>query len=163
MGTNSAFATVSFDPGSGVGFAGKGDVQIPFGWSNAQLQTYASAVSFNFVEIAHYDVTCEVEKTTGKETKIIRAVKQDNRTIADTVSSEGRKNNSQITGFYLKGFVKAPTLSTGDEPAVNGPCESNGETGVIIAVTLDSFERKVHAIHGGIEHLIWYNGASVLP
>lgn len=33
----SALATVTFDPGTGTGFVGKGDVQNAFGWNNAQL------------------------------------------------------------------------------------------------------------------------------
>jgi Spy/CpxP family protein refolding chaperone len=32
------FAAVTFNPSTGIGFVGKGDVQNAFGWNNADLQ-----------------------------------------------------------------------------------------------------------------------------
>lgn len=39
-----ANAAVQFDPVSGTGFVGKGDVQTFFGWNNQQLQKNADKV-----------------------------------------------------------------------------------------------------------------------
>ena len=33
--STAALATVTFDPATGIGFVGKGDVQLAFGWNNA--------------------------------------------------------------------------------------------------------------------------------
>ena len=41
-----AQAAVTFDPATGTGFAGKGDVQLAFGWNNNQLQTNAGQLTF---------------------------------------------------------------------------------------------------------------------
>lgn len=37
-GIGIATATVTFDPTTGKGFVGKGDLQTAFGWNNNQLQ-----------------------------------------------------------------------------------------------------------------------------
>src|SRR5918996_4693526 len=42
IGMTAAFALVTFDPSTGTGFVGKGDVQTAFGWNNKQLQNNAS-------------------------------------------------------------------------------------------------------------------------
>ena len=41
-----AYAAVTFDPTTGQGFVGKGDVQYTFDWNNAQLQANADDVGF---------------------------------------------------------------------------------------------------------------------
>ena len=40
-----ALASVTFDPNTGTGFVGKGDIQVPMGWNNKQLQNNAGGVS----------------------------------------------------------------------------------------------------------------------
>jgi hydrogenase maturation factor len=45
----SVLATVTYDPYSGLGFVGKGDVQIAFSWSNAQPQSYADSNLISFL------------------------------------------------------------------------------------------------------------------
>ena len=42
-----ASAAVTFDSDTGVGFVGKGDVQLAFGWNNTQLQKNAPGVAFS--------------------------------------------------------------------------------------------------------------------
>ena len=44
-----AQAAVTFDPETGTGFVGKGDVQVAFGWNNAQFQANATGLSFAYV------------------------------------------------------------------------------------------------------------------
>src|SRR5688500_5861174 len=41
-----AHAAVTFDPATGIGFAGKGYVPLAFGWNNNQLQANAGQLTF---------------------------------------------------------------------------------------------------------------------
>src|SRR5688572_7117075 len=54
-------AAVTFDPSTGTGFVGKGDVQDAFGWNNAALQANAGAVTFTFESDAQYAQSCMKE------------------------------------------------------------------------------------------------------
>ncbi len=54
-----AFAAVTFDPATGTGFVGKGDVQLIYGWNNKQLQDNAANVQFR----ANSEVVTEVSWT----------------------------------------------------------------------------------------------------
>jgi hypothetical protein len=96
----SASADVTFDPSSGTGFVGKGDVQSPFGWNNAMLQSYANALSFNFEAEAVYDVTCE--KETAKST--LRKAFKRSRATDLSIEFELRQNKRMVTGFHLIGY-----------------------------------------------------------
>ena len=49
-------AAVTFDPATGTGFVGKGDVQLVYGWNNQALQTNALNVQFR----ANSEVVTEV-------------------------------------------------------------------------------------------------------
>ena len=40
-----ASASVTFNPATGTGFVGKGDVQLAYGWNNKQLQDNAVALA----------------------------------------------------------------------------------------------------------------------
>lgn len=55
-----AYADVTFDPATGTGFVGKGDVQSAFGWNNKQLQNNATAgyVRFAYVEAITTIIEC---------------------------------------------------------------------------------------------------------
>jgi hypothetical protein len=56
-----AAASVTFDPLTGTGFVGKGDVQSAFGWNNQQLQANAAGVSFTYIVEGTLSQTCERE------------------------------------------------------------------------------------------------------
>ena len=51
-----AFGSVTFDPATGKGFVGKGDVQNVLGWNNATLQQKASSAVFTYVKTDTYEV-----------------------------------------------------------------------------------------------------------
>ena len=61
---SSAFAAVTFDPATGTGFVGKGDVQTAMGWNNAELQKNAENLKFTYVTETTYAVA--VTWTTGE-------------------------------------------------------------------------------------------------
>ncbi len=52
------FASVTFDPTTGAGFVGKGDVQTAFGWNNQALQANAADVTFSYNAVDTYSATC---------------------------------------------------------------------------------------------------------
>jgi hypothetical protein len=59
-------AAVVFNPATGEGFVGKGDVQSAFGWNNARLQSNAGGVTFTFGAEVEQSVVCQHE--TGSQT-----------------------------------------------------------------------------------------------
>lgn len=44
----SAAASVTFDPSTGTGFVGKGDLQTPWGWNNQKMQIEALNITFSY-------------------------------------------------------------------------------------------------------------------
>lgn len=119
-----ANAAVTFDAATGTGFVGKGDVQLVFGWSNAQLQANAGAVTFRSeqtaIKVTEVSWVCrnakneqiqERERTTATTTTssaVVSAALRDNRT-------------KQVTGFNLIGNAGVQSTSTtaNDGPPVN--------------------------------------------
>lgn len=96
---------------AGLGFVGKGDVQLVYGWNNAQLQNNAGSVQFRASTVtettwvctnANNEHTQERERTT---------------TTAGLVSKVDRVRN-QITGFNLTGWTGA-TTSESEGPKLN--------------------------------------------
>jgi hypothetical protein len=94
-------AAVSFDPFTGNGFVGKGDVQDAFGWNNAQLQANADGVTFTFESESQYAQSCM--KDNARQT-IYKDFKKSVEVDA-AVSVQARKNpQGMVTGFELLGF-----------------------------------------------------------
>jgi hypothetical protein len=116
---SSASAAVTFDPETGEGFVGKGDVQDAFGWNNKQLQDNASSVEFAVSLESVSSATWTCDRDAGPQTQ-----ERSNTTTTTTqglVDSLARERN-QITGFYLTGFGENSSMdSETDGPAV-GSC-----------------------------------------
>ena len=126
-----ASAAVTFDPATGTGFVGKGDVQLALGLNNRQVQTAALDFTYSAIETA--DVTCEWDtETGGKVSKTIHhvVVNQKEAVVNSTVAYDARIRN-QITGYNLTGF--SSYSSTGSIPEVGGACP-NSNDGVVTAV-----------------------------
>jgi hypothetical protein len=107
----SAVASITFDPNSGTGFVGKGDVQSTCGWNNAGLQSHASGVGFSYQVHEVWAVTCEHE--TAKKTITQGFDRQ--RNINSSIAMSARSHN-QVDGFNLNGYS-----SNGGNPAVSCP------------------------------------------
>src|SRR4029434_6434026 len=75
-------AAVTFDPYSGSGFVGKGDVQDAFGWNNAQLQSNGGAVTFTFESDAQYAQSCMKENARQTIYKDFKKTVEVNATVA---------------------------------------------------------------------------------
>lgn len=150
-----ASATVTFNPETGTGFAGKGDIQLAFGWNNAQLQARAAGVTFTFVAAEIYTAICTW--TTGEGTRGERTHNVGHSAtvgVAGTVAYDARVRN-QITGFNLTGYSGAP-LSSGSVPVVGAACPGNpGTDGVWTSVSLTSSTVALNAVYSGLAVKIW--------
>lgn len=132
-----AYATVTFDPATGTGFVGKGDVQLVFGWNNAQLQNNAGSLSFSYQTESKYDATCEWTTTAGNGRIIYHDVTV-NKTvqISDSVAYDAR-THKQVDGFNLTGF--GSVSQNIDTPVVGGAClGAGGQQGTWTSVALTS-------------------------
>lgn len=123
-----ALATVTFDPATGTGFVGKGDVQTVFTWTNKALQENAPTVDFRVNSVAETSWTCT--KTVIQGNDEVREIVQQRSTTTTTqglVTTVARENSKgkdgAVSGFYLKGYEGSPVLGTdGPEP---GSCPSD--------------------------------------
>jgi hypothetical protein len=114
---SSASAAVVFDPATGEGFVGKGDVQDAFGWNNKQLQDNADAVQFSVSSTVVTEVTWVCTNSNNEQTQ--------DRERTTTTSVEGlvesvARERKQVTGFNLAGYEGDLEESSSTEgPAVN--------------------------------------------
>jgi hypothetical protein len=130
-----ALADVTFDPATGMGFVGKGDVQSAFGWNNATLQANADYLTFTYKSVQEYEAVCTWttgEGTKGEQTHNVTHTRETG--IDSDLSYEVRKV-VQVSGFFLEGFASG-TSATGSVPVVGGACPGNqGHDGVWTSVT----------------------------
>ena len=162
VAAGAVYAAVTFDTSTGKGFAGKGDVQLAFGWNNAQLQKNASGVTFSYNSTDTYDVTIEFDSGNPDNPRSIQhhtVTQNKSTTVNSSVAYDPRVKN-QITGFNLKGF--GATTVTGDQiPQVGDSC-SNGFNCVVTDVQLASSSGGLYANYGGSSVLIWPPAAPVV-
>jgi hypothetical protein len=112
-----AFAAVTFDPATGTGFVGKGDVQLALGLNNKQLQDQAGSLQFAAVSTTVTEVSWICTNDRNEQTQ--ERARTTTTETQGVVSSIARERN-QITGFNLTGYSGTPTqTSTSDGPAVN--------------------------------------------
>lgn len=124
-----AMASVSIDFSTGAGFVGKGDVQLAYGWNNAQLQNKAGDVGFYAQSSADYDAVCVWTTGTGTRGQHTHHVTHTTTSnLKDSIAYDARVK-TQITGFNLRGFVLGSTVESGDPiPVLGGPCPGNEGT-----------------------------------
>ena len=132
-----ANAGVTFDPTTGVGFVGKGDVQLAFGWNNAQLQTNAAGVGFSYQVRQEYVAVCTWTTGEGHNGEKIHNVSHTLKYGASSTVTYDARTRNQITGFNLTGYpTGSGEVSVGTEPLVGGPCPGNeGTDGTWSSVT----------------------------
>ena len=137
----------------GVGFVGKGDVQLAFGWNNAALQRNAAGVTFSYDATDTYAAVCTF--TTGEGTRGERTHNVDHarRTSVSSVITYDARVRNQITGVTLTG-LGTTTTSGGAMPVVGEACMGNpGHDGLWSSVELLSTSG------GGLT--VTYGGTSV--
>jgi len=150
-----SLAAVTFDPQTGTGFVGKGDVQTAFGWNNPQFQNNYSGVTFTFTAEEEYAAVCTFvtgEGTRGEKTHNVRHTRSID--VLGTLAYDARQRN-QITGFNLTGFSSRVTEG-GSVPAVGGACMGNpGHEGTWSSVEQTGGAMGLYAVHNSVSRLIW--------
>ena len=144
-----AAGAVTFDPATGSGFVGKGDVQLAFGWNNAALQRNAAGVAFSSRSVDTYAATCEWITGAGTRGQKTHEVVQSRSTSVSSEISYDARVRTQITGFTLTGF--GATTTTGTVPVVGDPCLGEGTTGTWTTVDRTGSESHLLVSHGGTD------------
>jgi hypothetical protein len=117
IAATAASAAVTFDPATGTGFVGKGDVQLALGLNNAQLQAQAGSLQFASESTVVTEQSWEC--TNSNNENIQERARTTTTSVQGVVSSIARERN-QITGFNLTGYSGTPTeSSTTEGPPVN--------------------------------------------
>jgi hypothetical protein len=153
-----ASAAVDFDPATGTGFVGKGDVQLAFGWNNKALQSNASAVTFVYEAVDTYEAECEFY--TGPERNRTRhtATETEKTSVAGVPDADPRlkAGQQQFTGFILSGFEGDPSI-IGDLPVVGESCKTGAgnQPSQWLSVELQSSTGGLQACHSSNCVVIW--------
>jgi hypothetical protein len=96
-------AAVTFDPATGTGFVGKGDVQSAFGWNNAGLQQNAAGVTFGSRETQRRFKDCvDNDRPNDGQIRLV-----DERTQSKNINASVQydaRTHKQIDGFILNGY-----------------------------------------------------------
>jgi hypothetical protein len=148
MTASAAMAAVTFDPATGTGFVGKGDVQLAFGWNNKTLQESAASVTFSLSTSESVDYVCEW--TTGnKNPTTHRQTKNSTSTVTSAVNGDPRQGSKQFTGFNLTGF--GAVTADGELPAVGDFCPSEQGAGkTVVSVGTPEVVSALSVSSGGI-------------
>lgn len=99
------FASVTFDPETGIGFVGKGDVQSAFGWNNSAAQNNAKNVTFTYTQTEEMRQDCytDANEEQGKPDWQLTGYRTKTREVGSEVAYDARKKN-QYTGYNLTGL-----------------------------------------------------------
>lgn len=134
LACGSAAAEVSFDPATGTGFVGKGDVQSAFGWNNAKLQQNAAAVTFTFeAQDGGWEYVCEWWTGPDHNRKVHQVTKTVGLSIGGEITHDARTRN-QLTGFILLGYTNGFETDEGAVPAIGDACLGEGTGAVVVDV-----------------------------
>jgi hypothetical protein len=128
--STAALGAVTFDPETGEGFVGKGDVQLAFEWNNKALQDNAADVSFTYEEVGEYTVVCDGHSNPARNPSTFN-----NRELgleAEVDYDKRRNRQDQITGFILTGL--------GDETVSGQACPAAWEIEVSRTLNPDAGE-----------------------
>jgi hypothetical protein len=101
-----------FDPETGTGFVGKGEVQGVFGWNNHQLQANADDVQFRaFSEVVtKISWKCTTSPPSETTVELSQTTTTTIQGLLQTVARTGPQG--QNTGFNLVGYNGEPTESS---------------------------------------------------
>lgn len=121
MLATSALAAVTFNPATGTGFIGKGDVQLAFEWNNKALNNNIGAVAFTYEVEGTYTYVCSrVHSRHGYQEQTF----PNKVTSLNSELEHELRNNKKgaVTGIRLVGF--------GDVVASGEGCPSGWPTEV---------------------------------
>jgi hypothetical protein len=114
------YATVTFDPLTGIGFVGKGDVQYTLGLNNAGVQALGNpSFTYNATSTKVTEVSWVCTNSNNEHTQERARTTTTTNSVQGIVSSIARERN-QITGYILNGYSGTPTI-TGENTTTDGP------------------------------------------
>ena len=150
-----AYAAVTFDPASGTGFVGKGDVQLAFGWNNATMQRNHTGITFVYEQTSEYSFECEWYTGPTRNRTYHRNSKTEEFSVNASIPSDSRRTG-QWTGWNLNGWNDS--APSGSAPNItNADCGSEGnemKTLVEGSVELVSSSGGLYAVHNGDRRLL---------
>ena len=122
-----AAASVTFDPATGTGFSGKGDVQYTLGLNNAQLQKLDPTFTYNSTSTEVTEVAWECTNERNEKIQERARTTTTTSSITGVVDAVARVKN-QITGFNLLGYTSSviSSSSTSDGPGIDTCPNANG-------------------------------------
>jgi hypothetical protein len=123
VAAGAVFAAVTFDPATGKGFVGKGDVQTTLGLNNAQLQAQAGSLKFTAVSTSTTTWTCSRPAPTPNDPNREITQGRSTETTTQGIVSKVDRVRNQINGFILDEYSGTRTVTT-DGPAV-GTCPAS--------------------------------------
>jgi hypothetical protein len=146
-------ALVTFDPSTGTGWVGKGDVQLAYGWNNAK------GVSFSYEAGSTTTWTCtrEWETPQGKEMEVVQNRHNATSTtgLLVTVTRENSKGkDGPVTGFRLDGWNGAPTVVTSGQDLGTCPAEPSGFVFDVGSDVTASTGGGLIVTFGGVSHTL---------
>jgi hypothetical protein len=149
-----AVASVTFDPATGLGFVGKGDVQTAFSWNNADLQARASGITFTYSATDIYTAVCTFTTGEGTRGETTHNVPHTTSISVDSAINFDARTHHQIDGFILTGYG-GTTTESGTIPVVGAPCPGNpGHDGVWSSVEVTGGEGGLYVNYGDLHVLI---------
>jgi hypothetical protein len=138
-----AFAAVTFDPITGEGFVGKGEVQEAFGWNNRALQQNAEEVDFRSLSEVVTEVSWTCTNTNNQNVQ--ERQRTTTTSIGGLLDSVARERN-QVTGFILEGYDGEPEESSSSEGNQLNSCPSGPWS-----LTTPAGEPEVVSSTGGLQ------------
>jgi hypothetical protein len=139
-------AAVTFDPVTGEGFVGRGDVLTALGKQAVSNVENGGLVKFAYEDTTDYLIECVHDKTQKVQTF------KRKKDLGGKVDADVRNNKKGVVnGFILEGYTRKVTL----EPKLN-PCEGNS----FIFVSLDPIPgtgtgAELTATYGSITATLW--------
>lgn len=133
-----ADASTTLDPDTGTGFVGKGDLQLPWVWSDAQLQAnYADTVltlKQHQVSLGLCEGWSEATRNKASELKSKESTRTTNlfTTLAWSARSTGK--TPKVTGINLSGL--GDSKEAGDVFTPGEACQIGNVAGKIVSITV---------------------------
>jgi hypothetical protein len=127
LATTTAFAIVSFDPATGTGWVGKGDVQTAFGWNNAAMQQRHTQITFEYDNLTQHTFECEWWTGPARNRQYHSTTTTETTGVQGVLASDSRRTG-QWTGWHLTGYVTSGG-SGNFTPDCNGNGEGDGNSG----------------------------------
>jgi hypothetical protein len=155
-----AMAAVTFDPATGTGFVGKGDVQMPAGLNNRQMQTVHESVTFTYDATSSVTYTCEWITGPAHNRSTHQVTRTKTSGISATVASDSRKTG-QWTGWNLNG-MDGESVTGEPVPQLGDACPGNPGNGAVVVSVEDEVSAGggLYAHLSGNSYLIWSPGTS---